>query len=114
MAYCSTLKLALGVQNTTPNDITCLDANVPKAELLIKDRQQKIFSNIVKREGFNNTHLSWITEVAKTVKSPCGIYIQSLNMDTNHSETLVQDNKTAIRESSTTRRAAKLKINSSV
>ena len=44
------IKLALEVRYTSPNDIACLEANVPKSKPLIKDQQQKLL-NIMECEG---------------------------------------------------------------
>ena len=110
-AYNSTLKMELGVRITTTNELACLEANIPSAEAFIKEKQRKFFKNLTKREGFYHTHLCRIIELAKEEKSPCGVYIRTLNLDTNYIENWFNDVKTAVRDASTTRRATYYKIN---
>jgi hypothetical protein len=102
-AYQTTLKLLLGVRNTTSNDLACVEADVCCAKAFIKDRQCRFLNKLKRREYFATTQLHEAIVLAKQVKSPMGVYLMNLDVDMNHGNSWLSNTKTVILNSTSTR-----------
>ena len=109
--YSTTLKLLLGVRNTTNNNIACVEANVSSAKAFIKDRQSRFLKKLLQRDGYIDTQLHHFIELAKQVKSPMGVYLINLDIYANHSDSWLSNVKIEIANATSTRYQTYVTIN---
>eukprot|EP00920_Eleutheroschizon_duboscqi_P032909 GHVT01079370.1.p1 GENE.GHVT01079370.1~~GHVT01079370.1.p1 ORF type:complete len:119 (+),score=7.83 GHVT01079370.1:203-559(+) len=96
---------------TTTNELACIECGVPSPATFIKEKQRLFFKKLFGREGFNQTHLHRIIELAKQVKSPCGVYINALDLDNDYVETWFQRVRASFTETTSTRKATYIGLN---
>jgi hypothetical protein len=79
-------------------------------EAFIKEKQRLFLNSLSKRDGFAQTTLHQIIQLAVETRSPCGTYIRSLDLDQNYVDSWNESVKTSIKNATTTRRVTDVLI----
>ena len=110
----STLKMLLGIRNTTCNDICLVEAAVGDAKGYIQQRQKNYYFKLINREHFNDSYVGRIINLAIDVKCPSGQVLRNLKhlgpQYDYYGESL-DKSKSAIRATNATLRTTYLSLN---
>eukprot|EP00920_Eleutheroschizon_duboscqi_P042575 GHVT01101558.1.p1 GENE.GHVT01101558.1~~GHVT01101558.1.p1 ORF type:complete len:108 (-),score=1.69 GHVT01101558.1:92-415(-) len=86
----------LEIRTTTCNDLVCIEADVPSAKSLIKDKQVCCLRKLFQREELNTSIVCKLIDLATAVKSPAGLYSRDLQLNVNHSSIWMQNTRNHI------------------
>ena len=101
--YMDTLKLLLGIQHSTCNDLTLMESGAPDVKCFVRQRQFNFLQKLKARNSYHGSYVEYVIKLAIAKEVPStyniGCYLQKLLQEHLSIDADIENRKSLIRNS---------------